>query len=73
MAPIEQREVNLGASFVEADCYSCVKRGLPKLLFKKHCGYGTRVPPTKEDVEKCYKSAQAHDASHIIVVFIGHG
>jgi len=73
MAPIEERRENLGAEFVEADCYTCRTRIGPKLIYKYFEGYGTGKEPDKEYITEAYDISKLHDKSHTIVIFIGHG
>ena len=73
MPPIEERRIDLGAEFVEADCYTCRTCTGPKLIYKYFEGYGTGKEPDKEYIIEAYNIAKFHDQKHNIVVFIGHG
>lgn len=69
--------IQQGAEFIEADCYTCArgKDSMPKLVFKKHNGYGTGHYPPRTDILEALKAIIEHDKdrTHKISLWFGKG
>ncbi len=73
---IKEQHIDLGAEFVEVDCFTCRHRdGMPKLVYMQHNGYGTKQLPPKEHLQRGNDEAKKHDVGgcHDVTIFIGHG
>lgn len=65
-----------GAEFIEVDCYEhgCRHRdGMPKLVFKKHNGYGTGHYPSHEDMQAARRAVRDHGHFWNLSFWIGRG
>lgn len=73
---IKETKIEQGAEFIEIDCFTCRHRdGMPKLVFNRHYGYGTKKFPDEAELEEGRAEAKKHDTdgTHSVTIFIGHG